>query len=171
MLYPLMHASAAGCVQAAAAPTQAVPDAERHHVQVFKARLGEQHVEAVLQQKAVAIGKFPVHWRPFLPTHPDRVAKKVVVAEWTVKRKLAPAESEWDFTDSVLHSGGTGTEGLVAPMLRTHAPFDVDVVDEKFVGHAADVVERRHRDQAAGGNQVIYRYDRIGVRAGAMLDA
>jgi len=166
-----MHVSSVGCAQAAAAPTQAVPDAERHHVQVFKARPGEQHIEAVLQQQAVAIGKLPVQWRPFLPIHPDRVAEKIVVAQWTVQRKLMPAEGERNLTDSVLHQGGTGAEGLVPPLLRTHAPFNVDVVDEELVGHAADVVERRHRDQAAGGNQVIYRYDRIRVRARATLDA
>ena len=166
-----MHASAAGCVQAAAAPAQAVPDAERHHVQVFKTRPGEQHVEAVLQEQAIAVGKFPVQGRPFLPIHPDCVAEKVVVAQRAVQRKLAPAKSERNLTDSVLHRGGADAEGLVAPMLCTHAPFYIDVVDEELFGHVADGVERRQRDQAAGRNQVIHRYDRIRVRAGATHDA
>lgn len=31
-----MHASAAGCIQSTTAPSQAVPDAKRHHMKVLK---------------------------------------------------------------------------------------------------------------------------------------
>ncbi len=91
-----------------------------------------------------------------LPGNEQRISEQVVVPERRVQVKAAPQEGPRYFADGVGHFGAAVHEQQVAFEPGSGAPFVVDPVNEKALGHGAHILPNCARGEAPRGDEVVY---------------
>src|SRR5436189_2686065 len=126
-------------------------DAFQHHGELAVALAREQTPHEKEQRQPLQIEDPELHRYVAAPADKECVAEDVVIAKWLVPRLVTPAPEPHAaprLAQPVLEHGPAGAEDAPAAPPRPHAPLAIDLVDEKALFQHADIVKRRHRNEA-----------------------